>query len=77
MLVDDAGDPGLRTLEMLAVKTIKEGWQGRVTCQHARAMALYPEPYYRKIEHLLKEASDRPGKRSADGAPVRTGAQPL
>jgi len=56
MLVDDAGDPGLRTLEMLAVKTIAEGWQGRVTCQHARAMALYPEPYYRKIEHLLREA---------------------
>lgn len=56
MLVDDAGDPTLRTLEMLAVKTIQEGWQGRVTAQHARAMALYPEPYYRKIEHLLKEA---------------------
>jgi cytosine deaminase len=56
MLIDDAGDPGLRTLEMLAVKTIKEGWQGRVTAQHARAMALYPEPYYRKIEALLKQA---------------------
>ncbi len=56
MLIDDAGDPGLRTLEMLAVKTIKEGWEGRVTVQHARAMELYPEPYYRKIEHLLKEA---------------------
>ena len=56
MLIDDAGDAGLRTLEMLATKTIKEGWQGRVTAQHARAMALYPEPYYRKIEHLLKEA---------------------
>ncbi|MCX7024157.1 MAG: amidohydrolase family protein [Spirochaetes bacterium] len=55
MLIDDAGDAGLRTLEMLVKKTIKEGWQGRVTCQHARAMALYPEPYYRKIEHLLKE----------------------
>ena len=55
MLIDDAGDAGLRTLEMLVTKTIKEGWQGRVTCQHARAMALYPEPYYRKIEHLLKE----------------------
>jgi cytosine deaminase len=54
MLIDDAGDAGLRTLEMLVNKTIKEGWQGRVTCQHARAMALYPEPYYRKIEHLLK-----------------------
>jgi cytosine deaminase len=56
MLIDDAGDPGLRTLEMLAVKTIQEGWQGRVTAQHARAMALYPEPYYRKIEALLKHA---------------------
>ena len=54
MLIDDAGDPGLRTLEMLVTTTIREGWQGRVTCQHARAMALYPEPYYRKIEHLLK-----------------------
>lgn len=54
MLIDDAGDPTLKTLEMLAVKTIKEGWEGRVTAQHARAMALYPEPYYRKIEYLLK-----------------------
>jgi cytosine deaminase len=55
MLIDDAGDATLKTLEMLAVKTIKEGWEGRVTVQHARAMALYPEPYYRKIEHLLKK----------------------
>jgi len=55
MLIDDAGDAGLRTLEMLVKKTIEEGWHGRVTVQHARAMALYPEPYYRKIEHLLKE----------------------
>ncbi|MGB7114795.1 MAG: amidohydrolase family protein [Anaerolineales bacterium] len=56
MLVDDAGDPGLRTLEMLAVKTLQEGWEGRVTAHHARAMELYPEPYYRKIEALLKKA---------------------
>ena len=56
MLVDDAGDPGLRTLEMLAVKTLQEGWEGRVTAHHARAMALYPEPYYRKIKALLKKA---------------------
>ena len=56
MLIDDAGDATLRTLEMLAVKTIKEGWEGRVTAQHSRAMALYPEPYYRKIEALLKRA---------------------
>lgn len=57
MLIDDAGDPGLRTLEMLAVKTIKEGWEGRVMVHHARAMALYPEPYFRKIVALLKKAS--------------------
>ena len=56
MLMDDAGDPGLRTLEMLAVRTIKEGWQGRVTAHHARAVALYPEPYFRKIAALLKRA---------------------
>ncbi len=56
MLIDDAGDPGLRSLEMLSVKTIKEGWQGRVTAQHCRAMALYPEPYFRKILALLQKA---------------------
>jgi cytosine deaminase len=54
MLIDDAGDPGLRTLEMLAVKTIEEGWEGRVVVHHARAMQLYPEPYFRKILALLK-----------------------
>ncbi len=56
MLIDDAGDAGLHTLEMLAVKTIQAGWEGRVTAQHARAMALYPEPYYRKVEALLQRA---------------------
>ena len=56
MLIDDAGDPGLRTLEMLIKKTLDEGWEGRVTVQHARAMSMYSEVYYRKIEYLLKKA---------------------
>lgn len=56
MLTDDAGDPGLRTTEMLAKKAIKEGWKGRVTACHARAMALYPDPYFRKLVALLKMA---------------------
>jgi cytosine deaminase len=56
MLIDDAGDPGLRTLEMLVTKTIEENWEGRVMVHHARAMALYPEPYFRKIVALLKRA---------------------
>ena len=56
MLVDDAGDPGLRTLEMLAVKTLEAGWEGRVLAQQARAMALYPPPYLYKVIALLKRA---------------------
>lgn len=56
MLVDDAGDPGLRTLEMMALKTIEIGWQGRVLAHHARAMALYPKPYFQKLVALLKRA---------------------
>jgi len=56
MLIDDAGDPTLKTLEMLCVKTIKEGWSGRVTAQHARAMRLYPEPYFRKVSALIRKA---------------------
>lgn len=56
MLVDDAGDAGLRTTEELAVQTISRGWHGRVTAQHARAMALYPDPYFRRLAALLREA---------------------
>ncbi len=56
MLVDDAGDAGLRTLEMLAVKTIKEGRIGRSLAHHARAMALYADPYFKKLVALLKKA---------------------
>lgn len=56
MLTDDAGDPSLRTTEMLAVKAIKTGWKGRVTACHARAMEMYQEPYFRKLIALLKKA---------------------
>ncbi len=56
MLVDDAGDPGLRTLELMAVETLKRGWQGRALAHHGRAMALYPEPYLQRLVALLKRA---------------------
>ncbi|MGD8553835.1 MAG: amidohydrolase family protein [Anaerolineales bacterium] len=56
MLVDDAGDPGLRSLEVMALETIKRGWQGRSLAHHARAMALYPKPYFQKVSALLKKA---------------------
>jgi len=56
MLVDDAGDPGLRSLETMTVEAIRRGWQGRALAHHARAMALYPQPYFQKIAALLKRA---------------------
>jgi cytosine deaminase len=56
MLVDDAGDAGLRSLEAMALETIKRGWHGRSLAHHARAMALYPKPYFQKLAALLKKA---------------------
>jgi cytosine/creatinine deaminase len=55
MLVDDAGDAGLRTLESMAVETIRRSWQGRSLAHHARAMALYPRPYLEKVMALMKK----------------------
>ncbi len=52
MLVDDAGDPGLRSLEVMAVEAIRRGWQGRVLAHHARAQAMYPTPYLQKLASL-------------------------
>lgn len=56
MLVDDAGDPTLKTLEMLAVRTLEEGRIGRSLAHHARAMCLYPTPYFKKVAALLRQA---------------------
>jgi cytosine deaminase len=50
MLVDDAGNAELRTLEAMAAAAIERGWQGRVLAHHARAMALYAAPY---LEHVI------------------------
>ena len=56
MLLDDAGDPGLRSIELMALETIKRGWQGRSLAHHCRAAALYPEPYLAKLVYLIKKA---------------------
>lgn len=57
MLVDDAGDAGLRSLELMAIEAIKRDWHGRALAHHARAMALYPTPYFQKLAALLKQAN--------------------
>jgi cytosine/creatinine deaminase len=56
MLLDDAGDPDLRTLEMMAVEAIERGWHGRALAHHCRAMSLYPMPYVQRLARILRRA---------------------
>jgi len=56
MLLDDAGDAGLRTLEAMALEAIRRGWQGRALAHHCRAMSLYPLPYFHRLVGTLKRA---------------------
>jgi cytosine deaminase len=56
MLLDDAGDPGLRTLEMMAIEAIRRGWEGRALAHHCRAMSLYAAPYLQRLARLLNKA---------------------
>ena len=55
MLLDDAGDPGLRTLEMFAIEAIKRSWHGRALAHHCRAMSQYPKPYLHRLIGTLNE----------------------
>jgi cytosine/creatinine deaminase len=56
MLVDDAGDAALHTLELMAVETIRRKRFGRSLAHHARAMALYNKVYLEKVTALMKKA---------------------
>jgi cytosine deaminase len=55
MLLDDAGDPDLRTLEIMAVEAGRRGWEGRALAHHCRAMSLYPAPYVQRLARILKK----------------------
>lgn len=56
MLVDDAGDPSLRTTEMLATAMLEHGLEGRGVANHARALGLYPRPSLERLAGLAKRA---------------------
>ncbi|MEM4417555.1 MAG: amidohydrolase family protein, partial [Nitrososphaerota archaeon] len=56
MLTDDAGDPTLRTTEMLCLETLRRGWMGRVSACHARALALYPKHRLHRLMSLMRRA---------------------
>jgi cytosine deaminase len=56
MLVDDTDDANSRSLEYLAVKTMREGYAGRVSASHCGALAAYNQIYAEKVIGLVKEA---------------------
>ena len=56
MLVDDTDNPLSRSLEYLAVKTLREGYQGRVSASHCGALAAYNEVHAHKVMDVLKQA---------------------
>ena len=57
MLVDDTDNPLSRSLEYLAVKTMREGYQRRVSASHCGALAAYNEVHSHKVMDLLKQAN--------------------
>jgi len=56
-LIDDNSDPNSRNIEYLLQKSIKEGFEGRVSASHCRGALDTPdERYARRICRLAKEA---------------------
>src|SRR3954453_10777979 len=56
MLVDDTDDANSRSLEYLALKTMRENFHGRVAASHCGAMAAYNDVYAAKIVDLVATA---------------------
>src|SRR5947209_16021187 len=56
MLVDDTDDANSRSLEYLALKTMREQFHDRVTASHCGAMAGYNDVYAAKIVDMVATA---------------------
>ena len=56
MLVDDTDDPNSRSLEYLALKTMREDYQERVAASHCGAMAAYNDVYAAKVIDMVATA---------------------
>jgi cytosine/creatinine deaminase len=56
MLVDDTDDANSRSLEYLALKTMREGFNGRVAASHCGAMAGYNDVYAAKVIDMVASA---------------------
>ena len=56
MLCDDTDDPMSRTLEYLALKTLREGYAGRVASSHNGALSSYDHYHAARVIELCREA---------------------
>ena len=56
MLVDDTDDENSRSLEYLALKTMRENFHGRVAASHCGAMAAYNDVYAAKVVDMVATA---------------------
>jgi cytosine/creatinine deaminase len=56
MLVDDTDDPNSRSLEYLAVRTLEEGYGGRVTASHCGALGAYDDTHAAKVIGMVRDA---------------------
>jgi cytosine/creatinine deaminase len=56
MHIDAVCDPNLTTIHYLAAKTIREGFEGRVTAGHVVALSYYNDYYAERVISLIKRA---------------------
>lgn len=56
MHVDETDDPYWHSLELLAEKTIEEGWQGRVTAGHCCALSAWEDAMAERVIDKVKQA---------------------
>src|SRR5258708_8843951 len=57
VVVEDTDSPQRCSLECLSVKTMGEGYQGRVSASSCGALAAYNEVHAHKVMDLLKQAN--------------------
>lgn len=86
MHVDEVDDPYWKSVELVAEKTIEEGYQGRVAAGHCCSMAAWDEAAFERILPKIKAAdlniitnvlTNLIGQGRKDPRPVRRGIPPL
>jgi len=86
MHVDEVDDPAWKSVELLAEKTIAEGYQGRVSAGHCCSMAAWQDADFERILPKIRAAdlhiitnvlTNLVGQGRDDQRPIRRGIPPL